>query len=292
MYESFGTRLRRQRERKQLTLAAIAEQTKIHQPLLEALERDDVKRWPPGIFRRAFIRAYAEAIGLEPDQIVREFLSRHPDPIEVVSIGATLSSVPSNKQHPPTRFAEIVNTMTDSALGFLRGLVGRGGDAPIEDAPAAAPPAPPLETPAPASFDLAQASATLKAVGVIVWAWDPLINALRPSMSYGYSSRVLAQLPNVGRDADNATAAAFRSGKTCAVAGVPGDDGATGALAAPIVSEGGCVGVLAVELPGGAEKSAATREAVAAVAGQLGPVIELRRSRPEDRYERSVRRRA
>jgi transcriptional regulator with XRE-family HTH domain len=215
MYESFGTRLRHQRERKHLTLAAIADQTKIHQPLLDAIEHDDISRWPSGIFRRAFIRAYAEAIGLEPDAIVREFLSRYPDPIEVVSIGATLGSVPSNKEHPPTRFAEIVNTMTDSALGFLRRLLVRGGDAPVEDVPAHAPAAPHSEIPAPASFDLAQASRTLKAVGVIVWAWDPLINALRPSMSYGYSSRVLAQLPNVGRDADNATAAAFRSGKTC-----------------------------------------------------------------------------
>jgi transcriptional regulator with XRE-family HTH domain len=288
MYESFGTRLRRQRERKQLTLAAIAEQTKIHQPLLEALERDDVKRWPSGIFRRAFIRAYAEAIGLEPDQIVREFLSRFPDPIEVVSIGVAMASVASTKEHPPTRFGEIVNAMTESALGFLRRMVGRS-EAPVEDvAPAA--PAPKKEgPPEPESFDLADASRRMSAVGVIVWAWDPLINALRPAMSYGYSARVLAQLPNVGRDADNATAAAFRSEKTCAVAGV---DGATGALAAPIVSEGGCVGVLAVELPGGAEKSAATREAVAAVAGQLGPVVELRRARPEDRSERPVRRRA
>jgi len=288
MYESFGTRLRRQRERKQLTLAAIAEQTKIHQPLLEALERDDVKRWPSGIFRRAFIRAYAEAIGLEPDQIVREFLSRFPDPIQVVSIGAAMASVASNKEHPPTRFGEIANAMTESALGFLRRLVGRG-ETPVE---AVAPPAAaPLQAgpPEPKTFDLAEASRGMKAVGVILWAWDPLINALRPAMSYGYSPRVLAQLPNVGRDADNATAAAFRSEKTCAVAGV---DGATGALAVPVVSEDGCVGVLAVELPGGEEKNAATREAVAAVAAQVAPCVELRRARPEDRYERPVRRRA
>ncbi|HXD75571.1 MAG TPA: helix-turn-helix domain-containing protein [Vicinamibacterales bacterium] len=288
MQESFGARLRRQRERKRIPLALIAEQTKIHQPLLDALERDDVSRWPTGIFRRAFIRSYAEAIGLEPDQTVREFLACYPDPIEVVSIGAALATVTSSKERPPTRLAEMADTMTESVLGFLRRIVGRD-EVGAGEVRASAPPAAPEKPADPEPFDLARASRSLDAVGVIVWAWDPLINALRPSMSYGYSSRVLAQLPNVGRDADNATAAAFRSGKTCAVAGV---NGATGALAAPIVSEDGCVGVLAVELPGGAEKSAATREAVAAVAAQIGPLVELRRPSQEDRYERSVRRRA
>ena len=82
VHESFGARLRRQRERKRVTLSAIAERTKIHQPLLEELERDEVSHWPSGIFRRAFIRAYAEAIGLQPDDVVREFLTVYPDPVE------------------------------------------------------------------------------------------------------------------------------------------------------------------------------------------------------------------
>src|SRR5215813_7740345 len=83
--ESFGARLRQRRERQQIELATIAEQTKIKLSLLEALERDDVSNWPSGIFRRAFIRAYAHAIGLDPDATLREFLDLYPDPIEVVS---------------------------------------------------------------------------------------------------------------------------------------------------------------------------------------------------------------
>ena len=88
MAESFGARLRQQRERQQIALASIAEQTKISLSLLEGLERDDLLRWPTGIFRRAFIRAYAHAIGLEPDSVVREFLELHPDPVEVVATAA------------------------------------------------------------------------------------------------------------------------------------------------------------------------------------------------------------
>src|SRR5258706_15548889 len=84
MDESFGARLRVQRERQQVVLSAIAEQTKIKLSLLEGLERDDISRWPEGIFRRAFVRAYARAIGLEPDVVVREFLEAHPDSVDVI----------------------------------------------------------------------------------------------------------------------------------------------------------------------------------------------------------------
>ena len=77
---AFGPRLRRERERRQISLKTIADDTKIGRSLLEALERDDVSRWPTGIFRRAFVRTYAEAIGLNPDEVVREFAERFPDP--------------------------------------------------------------------------------------------------------------------------------------------------------------------------------------------------------------------
>jgi transcriptional regulator with XRE-family HTH domain len=79
----FGARLREERERRRITLASIAANTKIGLHLLEGLERGHVSRWPSGIFRRSFIRAYAEAIGLDPDEIAREFLGRFPDPTEM-----------------------------------------------------------------------------------------------------------------------------------------------------------------------------------------------------------------
>ena len=83
MSHSFGGRLRYERERRQIALKSIAERTKIGVPLLEALERDDVSRWPSGIFRKSFIRSYAEAVGLDADAIVREFIERYPDPLEL-----------------------------------------------------------------------------------------------------------------------------------------------------------------------------------------------------------------
>lgn len=96
MAPTFGSRLRYERERRQIALKSIAESTKIGLSLLEGLERDDVARWPSGIFRKSFVRSYAEAIGLEPDAIVREFVERYPDPLEIVSTASVHPTVKSS----------------------------------------------------------------------------------------------------------------------------------------------------------------------------------------------------
>lgn len=80
---SFGAHLRAERERRSISIASIADSTKILGALLEGLENDDVSRWPTGLYRRAFIRAYARAVGLDPEPVVREFIARFPDPEEV-----------------------------------------------------------------------------------------------------------------------------------------------------------------------------------------------------------------
>ena len=69
---SFGTRLRSQREQQQIPLADIAERTKIKLSLLDALERGDVSLGQTAIFRRSFVRAYAQAIGLDADAVLRD----------------------------------------------------------------------------------------------------------------------------------------------------------------------------------------------------------------------------
>jgi transcriptional regulator with XRE-family HTH domain len=75
---TLGTWLRRERERRGVTLTDIAEQTKLSVPLLQGLEADDLSRWPGGIFRRAFARSYATAIGVDPDVVVRRLEEEHP----------------------------------------------------------------------------------------------------------------------------------------------------------------------------------------------------------------------
>ena len=79
-------------------------------------------------------------------------------------------------------------------------------------------------------------------------------------------------MPPVERDADNATAAAFRLAETCSVAGSPR---ANGALAVPLVGSPGCGGVLAIELRHGGERSGATRAAAEIIAAQLAAMVRV-----------------
>jgi hypothetical protein len=88
----------------------------------------------------------------------------------------------------------------------------------------------------------------LEAIGLVVWIWDGTAAELRPALVHGYSDRVLAQLPPVRRDDDNATAAAFRLA-TARV--IEGSDHTSGALVIPLLTSAGCAGVLAMELPNG-----------------------------------------
>src|SRR5436190_22613361 len=82
MTDSFGARLRRERERRNIDVVDVAARTKVKACLFEALERDDVSQWPAGVFRRSFIRGYAEAIGLDPKATLREFLEHYHDPAD------------------------------------------------------------------------------------------------------------------------------------------------------------------------------------------------------------------
>jgi transcriptional regulator with XRE-family HTH domain len=71
----FGDRLRRARESKGLSLAAIAEATRIATRHLSALERGDLEALPPGPFAKGYIRAYAEYVGIDAEPILQAYRS-------------------------------------------------------------------------------------------------------------------------------------------------------------------------------------------------------------------------
>jgi transcriptional regulator with XRE-family HTH domain len=92
----FGARLRQARERRGKSLREIAESTKISPTVLDALEHNDLGRVPGGIFARAFVRAYAVEVGLDPDQTLREFLQMRPDAAREPAV--TETEVPSGRR--------------------------------------------------------------------------------------------------------------------------------------------------------------------------------------------------
>jgi transcriptional regulator with XRE-family HTH domain len=370
MPENLGARLRQRREEQGIALNRIAEQTKIKLSLLEALERDDVSHWPSGIFRRAYIRAYAHAINLNPDIVVREFLQVHPEPAEVVTTEALTAAVEGGRRNggPPTRLRYIVGSAFGSlsrlrkshpvesqrsaaarrpemtaelglsasspspepdvaewSLGSPRlsfDVEGQDGSnraadryAPLDEVGVFEPPAaeaaerlpappcngahvlsadlPPVSQAEPPDPDfvavahlctelgrvgdpaqlqplLQEAAVVLDAIGIIVWIWDAEAEGLRPVLVYGYSEKVLAQVPAVKPDAHNATAAAFRSARASATSG---GEHTSGALVVPLLTPDGCAGVLAIELQHGRELVASVRAAATIFAALLAQLI-------------------
>lgn len=71
--ESLGARLRRAREARNLSLRELSDQTRITRRHLEAIEADDFKQLPGGIFNRSFVKAFAKAVGYDEEEAVRAY---------------------------------------------------------------------------------------------------------------------------------------------------------------------------------------------------------------------------
>jgi len=76
--EAFGPRLRRERERRGISLDHIALLTNVSVELWMGLEKNDFSQWPGGLFARAFVRDYASAIGVDADEAVDDFCRLFP----------------------------------------------------------------------------------------------------------------------------------------------------------------------------------------------------------------------
>lgn len=94
----FVTRLRRHRERARVSIEAIAARSRIKRELIEALERNDLSEWPRGLYARAWVRAYAGAVGLDPADTVEEFCRLFPHGDR--RTGGTLQEVAAIVAHP------------------------------------------------------------------------------------------------------------------------------------------------------------------------------------------------
>ena len=93
---------------------------------------------------------------------------------------------------------------------------------------------------------LERAAAVLDAKGVVLWTAEPGGALLRPSITHGYPERILVRLGPLQMDADNMTSLAYRSMRAQVVSG--SGPGTAGAIAVPLVTPQGCVGVLSAEL--------------------------------------------
>jgi transcriptional regulator with XRE-family HTH domain len=311
MEMSFGARLRQQREGRQVSLEDISTKTKIKVSLLEGLEGDDLSRWPQGIFRRAYIRAYAQAIGLEPDAVLQQFLALYPEPPEELPLVA-----PESPKRPPTRLRFLLN----AAFGAARQAATEARDGyharldhvtrvipqyveplyepetiepadevdtverdSVEDADL------PLPFVQPALTDIADLCMRIARASNLTQLEPRLADAVRMLNAVGavlwtwerHKTALRARV-SCGYAEDvlarfpvvgrDADNAIGVAFRSGRIAVVNGADGETGAIAVPLIGPDGCVGVLALEVRHGDERNDLLHAIASIVAAQFVPL--------------------
>jgi hypothetical protein len=121
---------------------------------------------------------------------------------------------------------------------------------------------------------LARVAGVLEAKGLVLWVADASGSTLQPSLCHGYSERVLSRLGPLEVNADNITSRTFRSLQPQMLSGR--SEGAN-AIAVPLITAAGCIGVLAAELvhsPPARETVSIARIFAAQLATVVGPAAD------------------
>ncbi len=141
----FGRYLQSHRLEKEISVAQVSEETRIGITTLEAIEREDMSLLPPEVFLKGFLRAYAAAVGADPDEAVRGY-----DRLRSARDGAQRSSREPVRAHsgPGKRLVVVLTIMIALILVTLFAFQ-RWGSRPEETmapVPAGSPVAPEART--------------------------------------------------------------------------------------------------------------------------------------------------
>lgn len=119
-HESLGQFLRNTRIDRAIDLQQISEETRISGSNLRAMEADDFGALPADAFARGFYTLYAQALQLDPEEIVARFLE------ERASKPAHLQQTASHNAPLPGRMARQVSSMAEptssspmTSIGFI-----------------------------------------------------------------------------------------------------------------------------------------------------------------------------
>lgn len=129
--EAVGSLLRNAREGKSLTVPEISRSTRIPVRSLEALELGTYESLPGEVFVKGFLRSYAQAVGLSPEDVVTRYTtSRAPVPPQPLVVQpVTSTSEPRGRMGLAVAFVLLFILFT-LALSIV--LKPRGRDLPPE----------------------------------------------------------------------------------------------------------------------------------------------------------------
>jgi len=134
---TFGASLRTARLSRNVTLEAVAAHTKINPGFFRDLERDDLSKWPANQFyRESYLRAYAEAVGLDAGKVIDAFRR------ELVPAATSNSTAPAAKPRRLTPVTiPIILALTFITAYSVARWMAAPQNAPADSGDSAQPPA-------------------------------------------------------------------------------------------------------------------------------------------------------
>ena len=123
MEATIGEQLRLAREGRGIPLREISDQTRISMHYLEAIESNDYKRLPGGIFNRSFVKAYARYVGYDEKEAIEgytRYMRNSGDSSEEVSTTPHHSKVYTDA--PATRSPVLTVVLAIVILAVLTAL--------------------------------------------------------------------------------------------------------------------------------------------------------------------------
>ncbi len=131
--ENVGSTLRRQRETRRMGLVEVSRVTRIPVATLEAIEQNHFDDLPGEVFVRGFLKSYAQAVGLVPEEIVARYASSRR--VAIVTPLPVASPVMAAREGQGRRFGvaiALVLLLILFTLALSIVLKPRGRDMPSE----------------------------------------------------------------------------------------------------------------------------------------------------------------
>ena len=134
---SLGEKLRQAREERGISVSEVAEQTRISPLYIKAIENDDYKPLPGGIFNKGFVRSYARYVGFDEEEALRDYAEligaagMQPEADQTIHRSEVWTDDTSVRSMVPTIiFAVIILAMLAGGVMLLVKYISNSGEAP------------------------------------------------------------------------------------------------------------------------------------------------------------------
>lgn len=117
---SIGERLKREREKKKITLDQVSLATKISVRMLRAIEEGKFEQLPGGIFNKAFVRAYARQLAIDEEQAAAEYMASVQVDASVQADDQELRAIAEQREKERQRQAQ---HLTEIPWGWVAALL-------------------------------------------------------------------------------------------------------------------------------------------------------------------------